>query len=51
MKNSIITTGGKYSTSRMLIDYMEKIYMQLCDLYNNNFKELTNVNDFAKWKK
>ncbi len=51
MKNSIITTGGKYSTSRMLIDYMEKIYMPLCDLYNNNFKELTNVNDFAKWKK
>ncbi len=51
MKNSIITTGGKYSTSRMLIDYMEKIYMPLCDLHNKHFKELDKVNNFAKWKK
>ncbi len=51
MKNSIITTGGKYSTSRMLVDYMEKIYMPLCDMYNKNFKELDNVNEFTKWKK
>ena len=51
MKNSIITTGGKYSTSRMLVDYMEKIYMPLCNLYNNHFKELDQVTNFAKWKK
>ena len=51
MKNSIITTGGKYSTSRMLIDYMEKIYMPLCDMHNKHFKQLDDVNDFAKWKK
>ena len=51
MKNSIITTGGKYSTSRMLVDYMDRIYMPLCDSYNKNFKELDNINDFVKWKK
>ena len=51
MKNSIISTGGKYSTSRMLIDYMEKIYMPLCQLYNKHFQGLDDVNAFAKWKK
>ena len=35
MKNSIISTGGKYSTARMLIDYTNKFYMPLCNLYNN----------------
>ena len=51
MKNSIITTGGKYSTARMLEDYLEKIYIPLCDLHDNYFKDLDNVNNFAKWKK
>ena len=51
MKNSIISTGGRYSTSRMLVDYMEKIYMPLANMYNKKFTELSNVNDFAKWKK
>ena len=32
MKNSIKTTGGKYSTSRMLIDYINDLYMPLCKL-------------------
>ena len=27
MKNSIISTGGKYSTSRMLVDYANQLYM------------------------
>mgnify|MGYP002801073238 CR=1 FL=1 len=31
MKNSIISTGGKYSTSRMLVDYTSKYY--ICLLY------------------
>ena len=51
MKNSIITTGGKYSTARMLVDYMDRIYMPLCNMYNQNFKNLDNVNEFVKWKK
>ncbi len=32
MKNSIITTGGKYSTARMLVDYTNNLYMPLCKL-------------------
>ena len=51
MKNSIMSTGGRYSTSRMLVDYMDRIYMPLCNMYNKNFKNLDNVNDFVKWKK
>ncbi len=34
MKNSIMSTGGKYSTARMLVDYTEKLYMPLCNLTN-----------------
>ncbi|MBR3152086.1 MAG: alpha-glucan family phosphorylase [Clostridia bacterium] len=51
MKNSIMSTGGKYSTSRMLVDYVEKLYMPLCNLYDNSFKDLDNVMQFFKWKK
>ena len=51
MKNSIITTGGKYSTSRMLVDYVEQIYMPLCELHNKHYKELDNINTYVKWKK
>ena len=29
MKNSIISSGGEYSTSRMLVDYTNKLYMPL----------------------
>ena len=31
MKNSIISTGGKYSTSRMVVDYVDKLYMPLTE--------------------
>ena len=27
MKNSIITTGGRYSTARMLVDYTNNLYI------------------------
>lgn len=40
MKNSIISTGGKFSTSRMLIDYVDKLYIPLCNLYNNYYTNL-----------
>ena len=32
MKNSIISTGGKYSTARMLVDYTNNLYIPLCNL-------------------
>ena len=50
MKNSIITTGGKYSTSRMLVDYINDMYMPLCDLYNNYYSDIEKVAEFSEWK-
>ncbi len=51
MKESIITTGPKFSTSRMLVDYMEKLYMPLCELTNKSYSDLDKVTQFNIWKK
>ena len=51
MKNSIISTGGNYSTARMLVDYTEKLYMPLVNLYNNYYKDLTAVAEYNEWKR
>ncbi len=51
MKNSIKTTGGKYSTSRMLIDYINDLYMPLCNLNKKYFQNLDNVMSYTDWKK
>ena len=51
MKNSIITTGGKYSTARMLVDYTEKLYMPLINLTNTYFSDLEKVVTYSSWKK
>ncbi|MBR2787199.1 MAG: alpha-glucan family phosphorylase [Clostridia bacterium] len=50
MKESIITTGGKFSTSRMIVDYVDKLYMPLCNLTNKYYKNLDNVIKFNEWK-
>ena len=51
MKNSIKTTGGKYSTSRMLIDYINDLYMPLCNLNKKYFQNLDNVMSYTEWKR
>ncbi|MBQ3408996.1 MAG: alpha-glucan family phosphorylase [Clostridia bacterium] len=51
MKESIISTGGKYSTARMLVDYTEKLYMPLCNLNKSYYRDLTDVAEFDEWKK
>ena len=51
MKNSIITTGGKYSTARMLVDYTNNLYMPLCDLTKKYYQDVDNVAAFNSWKK
>ena len=51
MKNSIKTTAGEYSTSRMVVDYINKLYMPLCDLGNNHFGNMEEVMSFTNWKK
>lgn len=50
MKNSIITTGGKYSTSRMVVDYINKMYMPLCNLYNKYYANIESVAEYTSWK-
>ena len=50
MKNSITSTGGTFSTSRMLVDYAEKFYMPLCDLTDKYFSKLDIVTEFKAWK-
>ena len=51
MKNSIISTGGRFSTSRMLIDYVNNLYMPLCNLFNNYYTNLDKVTEYNAWKK
>ena len=50
MKNSIVTTGGKYSTSRMLVDYTEQYYLPLCNLTKKYYQNIDNVAEFNNWK-
>ena len=51
MKNSIITTGGKYSTARMLVDYTNNLYMPLINLSNHYYSDLENAVEYTTWKK
>ena len=50
MKNSIISTGGEYSTARMLVDYTNNLYMPLCNLTNKYYSDLGNVTEFNSLK-
>ena len=50
MKNSISSTGGKYSTARMLVDYCNNLYMPLANLYHNYYENLEDVAKYKEWK-
>ena len=50
MKNSIISTGGQYSTSRMLVDYTNKLYIPLCNLTKKYYTNLEKVTEYNSWK-
>ena len=50
MKNSIISTGGQYSTARMLVDYTNNLYMPLCNLTNKYYSDLGKVTEFNSIK-
>ena len=45
-----MSTGGKYSTARMLVDYTEKLYMPLLNLTNKYFSSLENVTEYNRIK-
>ena len=51
MKNSIISTGGRYSTSRMLVDYTKKLYLPLCNLTKKYYSSIDNVAEYNSWKR
>ena len=51
MKNSIISTGGKYSTARMLVDYTTKLYMPLINIYHDYYEKIEEVARYNDWKK
>ena len=51
MKNSIITTGGNYSTARMLVDYTNNYYMPLAKLNKKYYTNIENVAEYNAWKK
>ena len=50
MKNSIATNAGRYSTSRMLKDYTNQMYIPLCNLTKKYYSNLENVANFDNWK-
>ena len=50
MKNSIMSTGGKYSTSRMLVDYTNQLYMPLAKLTKAYYTDLEQVAKYNTWK-
>ena len=50
MKNCIVTNAGRYSTARMLQDYLQKLYMPLCNLGNKHFTDLNSVISYEEWK-
>ena len=50
MKSSIISTGAKYSTARMLIDYMKKLYMPLINVTNKYYSDLEKAVRYTTWK-
>ena len=50
MKNSIISNGGRYSTSRMLVDYTRDLYIPLCDITNKYYNNLELVTEYNQMK-
>ena len=50
MKNSIISTGGAYSTARMIEDYVNQLYIPLCNLVNKYYSKLDLVTEYNQVK-
>lgn len=50
MKESIMSNGGRYSTARMITDYVDNLYIPLCNLYDNYYSDLGKVGELNSWK-
>ncbi len=51
MKNSIISNAGRFSTSRMVLDYLKNLYLPLCDVTNQHYNNTNEVVEFNNWRK
>ncbi|MBO5141948.1 MAG: alpha-glucan family phosphorylase [Clostridia bacterium] len=50
MKNSIKSVGGVYNTSRMLCDYLDKLYVPQMKLIKSDYSQNEKVEYFYNWK-
>ena len=50
MKNSIKSVGGNYNTSRMLCDYLSKLYVPQIKNILNRFSDTKKVEEFLNWQ-
>ncbi len=50
MKNSIQSVGGVYNTSRMLCDYLNRLYIPQMRLAVSDYADVKKVEDFCQWK-
>ncbi len=50
MKNCIVSNAGRFSTARMLQDYLQKLYIPICNLGNKYYTDLNNVISYEDWK-
>ncbi len=51
MKESIMSTGAEFSTSRMVADYTNKLYMPLINISRDYFNNIDTVKEYDAWKK
>ena len=51
MKNSIASNSGRFSTARMVVDYVEQLYMPLADVSDAYYTNLESVAEYNTWKK
>ena len=50
MKQTIMSNAGRFSTSRMVADYTERMYLPLCKLTKEHYTDMKKVEDFVAWK-
>ncbi len=51
MKNSIVSNAGRFSTARMVVDYVEQLYMPLANVSAEYYNNLESVAEYNTWKK
>ena len=51
MKNSIKSVGGVYNTGRMLVDYLDKLYIPQINRINDIKNSPEKIEDYIAWEK